>query len=37
MVGVENLESVVAKVAWLCIIRGRARVGMEIDFINCPH
>jgi hypothetical protein len=37
MIGVEDLESVVAKVAWLCIVRGRARVSMEVDFIDCPH
>jgi hypothetical protein len=37
MVGVEDLESVVAKVTWLCIVRGRAWVSMEIDFIDCPH
>jgi hypothetical protein len=31
------LESVVAKVTRLCIVRGRTRVSMEVDFIDCPH
>jgi hypothetical protein len=37
MVGVENLEGVIAKVTRLCIVRGRARIGMEVNLIDCSH
>jgi hypothetical protein len=37
MVGVEDLEGIIMKVAWLCIVGSRARVSMEVDLIDRPH
>jgi hypothetical protein len=37
MAGVENLEGIVTKVTRLCIVRGRARIGMEVNFVDCSH
>jgi hypothetical protein len=37
MVGVEDLEHVVAKVAWLCIVRGGVRIGMKVNLVDCSH
>jgi hypothetical protein len=37
MVRVEDLEGVIAKVTWFCIVRGGARIGMEVNLIDCSH
>jgi hypothetical protein len=37
MVGVEDLEGVVVKVTWFCIVGSGVRVSMEVNFIDHSH
>jgi hypothetical protein len=37
MVRVEDLEGIVVKVMWLCVVRSGMRVSVEVNLIDCSH